>query len=126
RDCEPPIRCEHSPGTCAFLHGFPDPAGHAPADQRVSVAHRARLRVAPEPTELFRALTVTLAELFAGKWTTFILVPIRIILQSQLEWIHVQSDRQFVHSTFESEHAPGSARRSHVNGRVNVQRDNFL
>src|SRR5499433_943377 len=59
-DLDAAIGGQRRPGACRHLHRFPDAGRHAPADKFVAIPHRARLRAAIGPAELFRALPIAL------------------------------------------------------------------
>src|SRR5262249_1791504 len=76
RDCEPAVGLEHGLCACLLLEGDPGRAGHAPSDEIVTVADRARSRVPTRPPKSFGALLVTGAQLFARKWLVVVVIPI--------------------------------------------------
>ena len=82
-------------------------AGHAPADERVSVAHRSRFRFSACPAEALRGLLITLPQGLARKGDAHGLVGLGVVLEPQLERIDAKLDGEFVHRAFERIEAGG-------------------
>ena len=95
-------------------------ARHAPADQPASVAHRARLRVAPAPAEALGRHAIAFARRAAGEGQLLELVLLRLIAQPQLDGIDIQRDGELVHRRFERKDAAHLAGGAHVRRRVHV------
>src|SRR5262249_18780158 len=102
------------------------PVAMPPADQFVAIAHRTRLRIATGPAELFRALPIAFAQLFAAIASILDLVLGRVVDQPQLERIDVRRVGELIHRAFDGIGAFRSARRTHVARGILIELDKPL
>src|SRR3954469_1013418 len=105
---------EHDAHRDRHLQGLPDTSRHAPADQLVAVAHRARLWLALGPAKRLSALAVAFAQALAAVGSIRDLVVIRITPQAKLKRVELQRHRKLVHRTLERVDARCRAWGAHV------------
>src|SRR5215471_21288808 len=73
------------------------------------VFHRARLGFAALPLKALGATTVALLQRFAGKWLVFLLFPVGVVAQSQLDGVEAKFVAELVHRRLEGEGSAGLA-----------------
>ncbi|MNO81704.1 hypothetical protein D3C76_729570 [compost metagenome] len=104
-DGQVPLGIDAGFGAGLHLHGFPDPAGHAPADQLVAIAHAARLRVAVLPAETLGTLLVACQQLLAGVGLALIAIVGGEVAPAQVERVDLRGAGELIHGAFEGNHA---------------------
>src|SRR3982074_358662 len=87
---------------------------------------RALLRLGIGPPELFGALSIALAQLLAAVGPILDLVPVGIVVETQLERIDVRRIGELGHRTCDRRDAFRPALPTHVGGRVLVELDQPL
>ena len=87
--------------------------GAAIADQPIAVSHRPRARIALAPSEARRSRVVTLHQRSAGEPRAVDGALADIVDAAQLDRIHGELDREFVHRAFQRIHIRHLDRRAH-------------
>ncbi|MNE29324.1 hypothetical protein D3C80_1228000 [compost metagenome] len=109
-------------GAGLHLHGFPDAAGHPPADQLVAMAHAARLRITVLPAKTFGTLPVARQQFLAGVGLALVGIAGGEIAPAQVKRVNLRCTGKLIHGAFQGNHPRRGARRTHVQRGVHIER----
>src|SRR5258707_508224 len=87
----------------------------------MSIAHRARLRIAPAPPKTLGGDPVAFLGGAARERKVLELVELRLVAQPELDGVDIERRGQLIHGGFDREHAARLARCAHIGRRVDIQ-----
>src|SRR5438067_695403 len=70
--------------------------GHAPTDEQVAIAHRARLGIPFRPTEFLSAELIRLLEMLRAEWNVLRRMIVGMVRESQRDRIYLQGNGQLI------------------------------